>query len=65
MTLPVLPPDLEARYRQMIETRAQQIIASAREGGREVSASDANWLRRQLYRELTVYGTFHGPRRSA
>jgi len=46
----------------MIEARAQEIIASAREGGREVNASDANWLRRQLYRELTVYGTFHGPR---
>ena len=57
-----LPPEREARYRQMIEARAQEIIASAREGGREVNASDANWLRRQLYRELTVYGTFHGPR---
>ena len=57
-----LPPDLEARYRQMIEARVQAILAHAREYGREVNASDANWLRRQLYRELTVYGTFRGPR---
>ena len=56
-----LPPEREARDRLLVETRVQAIIASAREGGREVSTADVNWLRRQLYKELTVYGTFHAP----
>ena len=56
-----LPPDLEARYRQMIEARVQAILAHAREGGHTPTTSDVNWLRRQLYKELTVYGTFHAP----
>ena len=63
MTLPVLPPDLEARYRLMMETRVQEIIAHAHEEGREITSSDIGWLRRQLYKELTVYGTFHGARK--
>ena len=58
MTTP--PSEIEAR--QMVETRVQEILAHAREGGHTPTTSDANWLRRQLYRELTVYGTFHGPR---
>ena len=60
-----LPPETVARYRLEVEARVQAIIASAREGGREVNASDVNWLRRQLYKELTEYGTFYGPRGKA
>jgi len=46
----------------MVEAKVKEIAANLQRDQREVTVSDANWLRRQLYKELTVYGTFHGPR---
>ena len=60
-----LPPETQAHYRSLVETRVQEIIANARKDGREITSSDIGWLRRQLYKEITVYGTFYGPRRLA
>jgi len=57
-----LPPETEARYRLEVEAKVRAIAVNLQRDKREVTASDANWLRRQLYKELTVYGTFYGPR---
>ena len=57
-----LSPETQAHYRSLVEARVQDIIANARKDGREITGSDIGWLRRQLYKEITVYGTFYGPR---